>query len=283
MKPVPIMDSVAEHLWSPRQPACRFCLGSVAIAGVCACIALAGSCDKIRLHNTAEVANAETVGGEPATATERAHFDRLFKTNCAGCHGADGKLGPAPPLNDPIFLAIISDDELAHVIQNGRRGTPMPAFGESKGGSLNPFQVVSLAEGIKQRWKPAEAPPATLPAYAVAQSDLALPSAEVAEAGAKVFSRACANCHGADGKGEPGGSPPRAIHEPNFLALISDQALRRVAITGRPDLGMPDFADKNGRSPDFQPLNSQDITNLVALLASWRAAGLATGEGPAKK
>ena len=36
-----------------------------------------------------------------------------------------------------------------------------------------------------------------------------------------------------------------AINDPAFLALISDQALRRYAITGRPDLGMPDYADKD--------------------------------------
>ena len=44
----------------------------------------------------------------------------LYRRNCAGCHGADGKLGPAPPLNDPIFLAIVADDELLQVITDGR-------------------------------------------------------------------------------------------------------------------------------------------------------------------
>ena len=37
----------------------------------------------------------------------------VSRSNCAGCHGADGKLGPAPPLNDPLFLAIIPDDGAA--------------------------------------------------------------------------------------------------------------------------------------------------------------------------
>ena len=55
-------------------------------------------------------------------------FDRLYATHCAGCHGASGAYGPAPPLNDPLFVTIIPDDDLRHVIQNGRPGTPMPAF-----------------------------------------------------------------------------------------------------------------------------------------------------------
>ena len=39
-------------------------------------------------------------------------FALLYATNCAGCHGADGRLGPAPPLNDPLFLAIVPDASL---------------------------------------------------------------------------------------------------------------------------------------------------------------------------
>src|SRR5262249_20684787 len=32
-------------------------------------------------------------------------FRQLYGQNCAGCHGADGKLGGARPLNDPLYLA----------------------------------------------------------------------------------------------------------------------------------------------------------------------------------
>ncbi len=81
---------------------------------------------------------------------------------------------------------------------------------------------------------------------------------------------ACASCHGDDGRG---GKSAGAINDPNFLALISDQALRRYVITGRPDLGMPDYADPKGRPEGFQPLTSQDVANVVALLADWRRGG----------
>jgi cytochrome c oxidase cbb3-type subunit III len=54
---------------------------------------------------------------------------------------------------------------------------------------------------------------------------------------------------------------------------MSDHALRRLAITGRPDLGMPAYDGKDGRAPDFQPLTSAEIDDVVALLAYWRQGG----------
>ena len=68
---------------------------------------------------------------------------------------------------------------------------------------------------------------------------------------------------------------------PAFLALISDQALRRIIITGRPDLGMPTYAENDGRPSDFQPLTSAEIDDLVALLADWRASEHVVPDRPA--
>jgi hypothetical protein len=94
-----------------------------------------------------------------------------------------------------------------------------------------------------------------------------------------VFARACAGCHGPQGQGgKNGGRQVGAINNPAFLALISDQELRRLAITGRPDLGMPAYDGKEGRPPDFRPLTSAEINDLVALLASWRLGGPANGK-----
>ena len=67
-----------------------------------------------------------------------------------------------------------------------------------------------------------------------------------------------------------GGETARTINDPVFLALISNQALRRYAITGRPDLGMPGYADARPDTTHFVPLTDQEVTDLVALLASWR-------------
>jgi mono/diheme cytochrome c family protein len=204
----------------------------------------------------------------PVPADQVTDFGVLYTTRCAGCHGADGKLGPAPPLNDPLFLAIIPEAELLRVISEGRTVTPgqkspMPAFARDRGGPLTAQQVQIVAMGIKARWggvAPAGEPPPYLPP----------PETGDKERGAKLFALACAICHGDDGKGaEQAG----AVNDPAFLALISDQALRRVVITGRGDLGMPDYSDPNWRAPEFTPLTSVEINDLVALLRSWRQGG----------
>ena len=205
----------------------------------------------------------------PVPADQVTDFDTLYATHCAGCHGADGKLGPAPPLNDPLFLAIVPDEELLMVITEGRAVTPaqkspMPAFARDRGGPLTGAQVEAVAKGIKARWggaPPKEEPPPYL----------ALQESGDKERGAKLFDLSCSACHGDEGRGaEQAG----AINDRAFLALISDQALRRIIITGRPDLGMPDYSDSDWRSPKFKPLSSAEIGDLVALLGYWRRGGV---------
>jgi mono/diheme cytochrome c family protein len=89
------------------------------------------------------------------------------------------------------------------------------------------------------------------------------------QAGREAFSQFCANCHGEDGRNGEFGD----LNDKAFLALVSDQILRRYIITGRHDLGMPDFADPKGRDKTtFKPLTSQEVSDIVALLASWRTA-----------
>jgi mono/diheme cytochrome c family protein len=204
-------------------------------------------------------------------------FSALYTTRCAGCHGADGKLGPAPPLNDPIFLAIVPDEELLRVIREGRTVTPgqrspMPGFAHDRGGPLTGDQVKVLAEGIKKRWGSPGSASGSIPAYigptAAGRGNK--------DEGARVFARACAGCHGSQGQGDKDGQPldGGAINNQAFLALISDQALRRIIITGRPDLGMPAYNSKTDRSPDFHALTEAEIEDLVALLRYWRQGEL---------
>ena len=57
----------------------------------------------------------------PLTPDQVVNFAELYRTNCSGCHGADGKLGPAPPLNDPLFRGIVGEADLEKVIASGRK------------------------------------------------------------------------------------------------------------------------------------------------------------------
>ena len=202
----------------------------------------------------------------PKRADQVVDFGILYGTRCAGCHGADGKLGPAPPLNDPLFLALVPDAEVVRVIREGRAVTPgqkspMPAFARANGGPLTDAQVQALAAGIKQRWGPPAS--GSLPAYLSPTRGKGGDDKK----GDRVFARACAGCHGQQGRGEKDGRALSggAINDPAFLALISDQALRRIIITGRPDLGMPAY--NHAHRP---PVTAAEIDDLVALLRKWR-------------
>jgi mono/diheme cytochrome c family protein len=200
-------------------------------------------------------------------------FTALFELNCQGCHGPDGRRGPAPPLNDALFLAIVPDAELQRVIAEGRKGTLMPAFAQEKGGTLTAEQVDILVKDIRAHWgkqSPASGtkPPPYLLADAVKNG---LSKKGDAGDGAMVFDMACAYCHGEKGKG--GKETVGAVNDPSFLALMSDQVLRRIVITGRSDFGMPDYVSEGGRDPKFKPLTAQDVADVTALMISWKQAG----------
>jgi mono/diheme cytochrome c family protein len=214
----------------------------------------------------AKLPGKPTLGQEYVMPEEITDFKDLYGQRCAGCHGADGTLDAGPPLNDPLFLALVSSDELTTVIANGRK--LMPAWSQSSGGPLTEKQIASLVEGIKQRkWDnksstaissiPPNAPPL----------QPAIEQKGDQQRGEKVFAAACASCHGDNGEGT---DMAGAVNNPALLTLVSDTLLRRIIITGRPDLEMPDFADASGRASDFKPLTTEDINDLIALLNHWR-------------
>lgn len=213
------------------------------------------------------------------------NFHSLYDQNCRGCHGPDGKMGPAPPLNDPLFQAFIPDDELRQVIRHGRKGTLMPAFAGrqpdslarlEKGpiigsGLLTEEQIDVLIKGMRQNWRASvrtssnHLPKPIVPHYLNAvELKEALAKAD-AKHGKTVFARTCARCHGEDGRKEK-----MAINQPAFLALVSDQFLRRIIITGRPDLKMASETMPNFREHELGELTEGDIRDVTALLASWR-------------
>ncbi len=193
-------------------------------------------------------------------------FATLYKQHCSGCHGADGTLGPAPPLNDSMFLTIISDAEIKQVLDHGRAGTPMPAMNQKQGGPLTDQQIEALIAGIREKWgAKSSATSESLPKYAVSVHANGQPVGDPI-AGKQTFADSCASCHGEEGRGD------HALNDRGFLGTISNQALRRIIITGRPDLGMPNYQEAGEESGAGKPLSSEDIDDLVALLSSWRSA-----------
>jgi cbb3-type cytochrome c oxidase subunit III len=53
---------------------------------------------------------------------------RLYRENCASCHGPDGKGVEGPALNNQGLLRDATDAYLVETIRRGRRGTSMPSF-----------------------------------------------------------------------------------------------------------------------------------------------------------
>lgn len=184
-------------------------------------------------------------------------FRTLYGENCAGCHGAEGRGGAAIALADPVYLGIADDAAVRKVIANGVSGTSMPAFAQSAGGMLTDKQVDVITGEMRSQWSRAGIlDGANPPAYAAK-------AAGNSAKGQVVFGTYCASCHGAQGQGGAKGS---AITNDSFLALVSDQGLRTIVITGRPELGAPDWRS----NVPGKPMSDQEITDVVAWLASRR-------------
>ena len=183
-------------------------------------------------------------------------FAILYRENCAGCHGKDGRNGAARPLNDPLYLALIGRNRMREVIGKGVPHTGMPPFAQDAGGTLTAQQIDILAGEMETRWaRPQDYIGVALPPY----------SAEPGERdrGERVFRTYCVTCHGDDGKGGPKGG---SVVAPEFLALVSDQDLRTMVIVGRSDESIPDWR----RDVSQRVMTPEEISDVVAWLAGHR-------------
>lgn len=197
-------------------------------------------------------------GSEALAPSDVTDFRTLYAENCAGCHGVEGRGGAAIALGDPVYLAIADDDTIRKAIANGVRGTSMPAFAQSAGGMLTDKQIDLITNEMRSRWgRRGILDGANPPSYAAK-------SAGNAKHGEVVYGTYCSSCHGLQGQG---GSKGSAITNDSFLALVSDQGLRTIVITGRPELGEPDWRKK----VPGKAMSEQEITDVVAWLASRRA------------
>jgi cytochrome c oxidase cbb3-type subunit 3/ubiquinol-cytochrome c reductase cytochrome c subunit len=196
-------------------------------------------------------------GAEALRPDQVKDFSHLFVQNCSGCHGADGTHGAAMPLANPEYQAIVDEGTLAAAISSGVDGTLMPSFAQSSGGSLTDDQIGILVDGMRSRWHKADALKGLdVPPYNTSkQGDAAH--------GQQVFAGHCASCHTTGVQQKNGKS---SVTDGSYLALIGDQSLRAIIIAGRPDLGHPDWRGGPGGSP----LTDQDVTDVVAWIASKR-------------
>lgn len=215
----------------------------IRMLAACALVVAISGCDKApgRPGPDSEVRRPE----------KELRFEVLFRQNCAGCHGADGTNGAAYELANPEYQAWVDDSSLRKWIGNGMPQTQMPAFAVSAGGPLTDKQIDVLVRGMRQHWAVADH------GRLNRRPQYLQPGDADASRGKQVFERSCASCHKHSKQG---------ITSPDYLALVSDQALRTMIVAGRPDIGEPDSQHAGPGSA----LSDQDVSDVVKFLGSLR-------------
>ena len=208
-------------------------------------------------------------GAEPEVARpeQLVDFPTLYGENCASCHGVKGQNGAAISLSNPVYISIAGVENIRRVTAEGVRGTAMPPFARSSGGMLTDQQIAILAHGIVSTWSnPSALAGQTPPAYVSSISGDAL-------RGRVVFNTLCASCHGVDAAGGRAlnGATTGPLVDPAYLALVSDQSLRSIIISGKPEQGMPDWRNHQAGSV-AHTLSEQEIADVVRWLGSHRIA-----------
>ncbi len=175
----------------------------------------------------------EAVMAAPADA---AIGERLYRADCAACHGDRGE-GTA-------------------------LGPPVPASGDR-----HIFDVlVARTPGMGSY---ASYPPASLRALVAFVPTLGAPAAPArftakpgdATRGAALFAVSCAGCHGDRGQGKNG----PALGNPAFLAAAKDSYLATTILRGRGDSAMPRF-DRPGTG--HRALAAGEVADVVAFIRS---------------
>ena len=227
------------------------------------CVALAG-CGRIpgRPAPGPEVLRPDQVLG----------FPTLYKQNCAGCHGENGRNGAAISLANPVYIELAGETRLRNTIANGVPGKLMPAFAQSAGGMLTDQQVAVLAQGIVSAMGNAQR---CWPVKILRLIRPLLPGN--AEHGLAAYAAFCARCHGAAGEGGPADGKCRQRNDQGRLRLDRRSVVSRA--DQRPESAQHHSSPAGPTKPcpigardAAQPMTDQQVTDILAWLASKRVA-----------
>src|SRR5262249_26884420 len=105
------------------------------IAVMGALLALASGCDSLpgKPGPGPEVPRPDSIL-DPAT---------LYKENCAGCHGQNGRGGIATPIGLPEYQALVDEATQLNIVTNGVPHSAMPGFSRKAGGFLTDQQIAA--------------------------------------------------------------------------------------------------------------------------------------------
>lgn len=181
----------------------------------------------------------------------------LFGAFCTGCHGRDGLglraagVATFPSVANPDFLAAAPDQLVSETIRRGRPGRRMRAWGDGSAG-IREQDIPAIVAYLRQLAGTPESVD-TKPARWV-QGDRT--------AGAVLYERTCAGCHGPRGEG----LDAPALNNPVLLAAATDTFFVDTITRGRRGTGMVAFAES---SPTHPTLTPADIESVVTFIRSW--------------
>ena len=204
------------------------------------------------------------VAATPAVASA-AHGEVLYKSMCIACHQPEGagKVGFAPYVRNPDFLALASDDFLRSSIIAGRPGTAMVPWAH-----LKSHEVDSLVAYIRS----GENPEATK--LTKADPDKKYPGD--AAKGAPLYAIYCASCHGQNATGYAEGGAGPAIGNAGFLAVASDDFIFQTVKHGRAGTSMRGFVGATG----LANLSEQEVGDIIAFLRNRETAAPVVADRP---
>jgi mono/diheme cytochrome c family protein len=228
-----------------------------------------------------------------------------YATLCYGCHGEDGKGAVVPGSDPPRVAPQLNRDQFAEswrsdpdefkktfdlvykTIQRGRPGTPMPAWGQTDGGTLNQEQVYELASLVTHGTRTIDGETAWDHVKEIVEENVShgaptpIPPEVAAlanvppelKAGAELFSKnGCAACHATQGDTRLVGPS---------LAGINERAGQRKPGTSAEDyitesirnpsaFIVPGFPGPPSLMPPFAPqqVSDDDLRQLIAYLMS---------------
>lgn len=196
----------------------------------------------------------------PYTSREHAEAGaKLFRSQCAGCHGPDGTgTGAGPTLTSGTFKHGGSDEALFGTISKGVPGTSMPPF------SLSGLQTWELITHVR--------------ALGIAHGASQIKGDP--QAGAAIFRANCSRCHAAAGEGGLSGPDLTAIGTKRSSAELRESLTNPDAVvaseywsvaattsTGRTIRGIRlnedtfsyQIRDENGHLLSLQKRNLKDV------------------------
>ena len=186
------------------------------------------------------------LGGDPKAGAQH------FAINCVACHqeGGIGKVGFAPSIRNPDFLAIASDDFIRRTIMVGRASTAMVPRADLPTKVID--DIIAYLRAIP------------VPTYREVHIDEEFKCEGDITRGGELFAVYCASCHGAKGEGYIAGVPGPGIGLPGFLNAASDDYIIQTLKRGRVGTPMRTFMGASG----LANLDQQQAGDIVVFLRS---------------